>query len=100
MKLVTVYRANKVDQVAKERPRDLAEDFVATCEGVAHQDHTFAGHLDIEFQYRWWLTGPRGKNLTWDESEWPAIWKALTDLLNSDPEAKELVLKAIDPFEN
>lgn len=92
---VTLYRANKIDQAYEATPQELAERFVAAIQDPAYQA---AGRPSVEFEYRWWLSGPErkaGGNSSWDESDSAALLDGLRDYLDANPEVKDIVLRVV-----
>lgn len=92
---VTLYHDNEVAKATLTDPTKLARQFAHACKD---RNYRAGGRLDVEFEYRWWLSGPDGMNSSWNEDDWPVIWDALVAVLNSDPAAKEAVLKMCDPY--
>lgn len=87
--IVTVYKHNRLDQIEKRDPDELAREFVATIRGERGEDYSRMGRPHIELEYRWFLTG-QPLCLSWHEEEsWAAIWAALDHLLAGDAQADE-----------
>jgi hypothetical protein len=92
---VTLYRANKLDAEYQATPDELAAQFVKALQDPAYKP---SGRPSVEFEYRWWLSGPEatgGANSSWAEQDSAALLDGLRDFLDAEPDAKAVVLKAV-----
>lgn len=94
---VTLYRGNKIDEAYEVDPATLPEQFIAALESDGYNK---SGRYSIEFEYRWWLSGPEaqgGMYAAWDESDFDALWAPIANRINDDPDYRERVLRGINP---
>jgi len=93
---VTMYRNNKLDQAEQRDPDQLAADFVATLKGEKNPDYKKSRRLNLEFEYRWFLSDPMHGCLTWKDEDWAKLWDALWSLLESyDEDQYSAVLNSL-----
>ncbi|MBS1863000.1 MAG: hypothetical protein JSS68_14965 [Actinobacteria bacterium] len=96
MATVTMYRDNKIDRAERLDPHELAEAFVSTLKGEIHPGYEPSGRISVEFEYRWWLSDTEiGHGWTWKDEDWPALWGALRDYMNSDEAVSAAVIDGL-----
>jgi hypothetical protein len=91
---VTVYRNNRLDQAEEVDPDKLAKEFVATLKGEVHPEFERSNRMNVEFEYRWWLSDNKIHGYTWKDEAWPELWEALMRYM-SDDEINRAVIDAI-----